>query len=237
MTESPPLRLTDEELVLLGGDHHVVALPFLDVLEPDARSVAMTVAQRALFAHGAMAEDGSIGVPEQILDLLRCRREADASLVLIASDLRRDLWAARYLHCCDGFFVVEDVSADGVHEFGIAAPAAVDDVVRDWIVPLEPLAAQGNPMRVLDAAEPWGDCQFRLDATLHLRGGPRGRLIGVLGGTRGSWLTDVAPQQPGEVELEPVDLDRIVHRIVTLLPTVGDDACAGPAGPGGTMTA
>lgn len=226
-----PLRLTDEELVLLGGEHPAVELPFLQALDVAERSLAVAVTYRGLYARGAVTADGSVEVPQHVLDLLAARSAGGPVLVLTGTDLPTDTWAGRYLHLLDPAWLVEDVTADGVHEFGVAEPDTVDRVVREWVAPLEPVAAQGAPVPVSRSAEPWGDLRFRIDVTLHLRRGGRGRLIGVLGGDRGTWLTDVEPGTPGELEVEPTDLDRIVRRILSLLPqTAGTRR-------GGTMTA
>lgn len=234
---SAPLRLTDEELVLLGGEHPVVELPFLAGLDVDQRSLAVTVAYRALFARGAVAADGSIEVPEHILDLLSGRSGEHEVLAMTGTDLRTEVWTARYLHRLDELWLVEDVGADGVHEFAAIQQDGVQQAVREWVEPLNPIAAHGDPVPVSRLAEPWGQVRFRLDITLVVPAAERGRLVGVLGGERGTWLTDVDPSTPGEIELEPTDLRRIVSRVLSLIPPDAiSDATRSPAHAGGTMT-
>lgn len=238
---SAPLRLTDEELVLLGGEHPVVELPFLGSLDVDQRSLAVTIAYRALFARGAVAADGSIEVPEHILDLLAGRSAGHEVLAMTGTDLRSEVWTARYLHRLDGMWLVEDVATDGVHEFAAVQQDALEQTVREWVEPLEPIAAQGDPVPVSRLAEPWGRVRFKLDISLVVMPAERGRLVGVLGGDLGTWLTDVDPATPGEIELEPTDLNRIVARVLALLPPDIDqpaatDTTASRLSVGGTMT-
>ena len=56
-TSTPRLRLTDEELVLLGAEHPAVELPFLAGLKESERSVAIAVAYRSLDGHLTAAID------------------------------------------------------------------------------------------------------------------------------------------------------------------------------------
>lgn len=216
MAMTDQLRMTDEELVLLAGEHEVVAAPYLDRLQASERSVALTVAYRALIAHGVAREDGSLAVPDHLVHLLRCRQDADSVLMLVGVDTVSETIAARYFHRLDLSWLVEDVAADGIHEFSVATDDELEAAVREWVEPLDPVAAQGVRQPLMEADQPWGEVRFRLDITLWQRNASADRLIGVLGGAAGTWLTDVVPGTPGEIELQPTDLSGIVAAVVSL---------------------
>ena len=231
-TSTPRLRLTDEELVLLGAEHPAVELPFLAGLKESERSVAIAVAYRSLISHDAVGDDGAIRVPGHLLDLVQARQDAETVFALTGTDLRRECWTGRYLIGIDDLLLVEDVGSDGLHTFQFVEPHTLPGLVHDWVAPLEPIAAQGDPIPVSRLGEPWGELRFRLDATVHRRARPRGRLIGALGGSAGTWLTDVEPGTPGEIELEPTDLDGLVRRLLSLAPSAVLAGCSADAGRG-----
>lgn len=224
----PLVCLTDEELALLGATHPIVVQPFLEPLDQAQRSLAVSVAGRALVAHGVrLTQDGALELPAQIIDLLRLRQSGRRALVLVAG-FADGVESACYLHDLQGSWLVEDVGAEGMHDFRWVDGPDVHDYVGRWLEALAVVPGSGARLRLDAGEEPWGDFRVRIDATLWRSGQEAGRLIGAIGGSRGTWLTDVTPGGPDEPWLVPTGVDGLCARVLSLLdPGDGNEVVGG----------
>lgn len=156
--------LTDEEIdVLCDGDHHVVVLPHLSLLdEREARS-ARRVAERSLAARGLLlplpdggqeagegSADPAVAVHDLLAPLLQMRRGAPVVVVLHrtpTADLASTGTPAsltRYLFVLDGACVCEDVTAQGVHTLSMARAEHLADLLTEFLVPPGACAPPGS---------------------------------------------------------------------------------------------
>ncbi|MBC9956821.1 hypothetical protein [Yimella sp. cx-51] len=228
MIAQPYLRLTDEELELLGGAHPLVVQPYLETVDPEARDAVLTTAARSLWAHGvAVSEVGAIQVPEHVVDLLQWRQDAQRVLVVVIGEFTEQeaTETAHYVHSLESAHLVETVTPDGMHAFAVHE-GDLEQLIDAWIRPLDVVPGSGSARTATRLGQPWGQTRLRLDATLWRPGERAGRLIGALGGAGGTWLTDVEPAEhdamapelgDGEVLLEPTDHPGLVTRILTLI--------------------
>lgn len=164
MGRSVVASLTDEEIdVLCDGDHHVVVLPHLSLLDERETRSARRVAERSLAARGLLlpAPDGGHGgdddsadrrvaVHDLLAPLLQMRRGAPVVVVLdrtptadlastgISSSL------TRYLFVLDAACVCEDVTAQGVHTLSMARAEHLADLLTEFLVPPGACAPPGS---------------------------------------------------------------------------------------------
>ncbi|WP_265447498.1 hypothetical protein [Flexivirga meconopsidis] len=227
----PLVRLTDEELVLMGATHPAVAAPFLDGLDPAGRQLAAQVAYRSLCAHGLepTADGAALVVPDGVVSMMQVR--AAAGEVLFVSRTTSHGQVVRYHHFGDQIVVLEDVAADGVHDFALVDRARLTDALRTFVSADGAIDGTGEPVviapddlsagRVDDAR--WGEIVVHLDATVW-RADPRAGtdppvLLGFLLGTAGSWCSRNVMGDPAPVELHPVRVSEVVDGIEALMRT------------------
>lgn len=229
-------RLTDEELVLLAVEHPVVVLPDYERLAPAAREVAVRTAHRSLLARGAptSADPDLLAVPQEVSDLLDIRGGAPWVLVIrraehvVVDGVERPVQTERYAHLVDDLVLLEDVSADGVHDFFVLDDHALATELQDFLTHDDirdgsprsitfdlPAIAQGRGDVDLTQL---GRLKVEVDATLWRRGPqPAPILLGLLLGVDGCWVTRNTYGAAGPLELQPVLVRDLGATVVELL--------------------
>ncbi|NHN54305.1 hypothetical protein G9U51_00710 [Calidifontibacter sp. DB0510] len=218
-----PVRLTDEELVLLNAEHPGVVLPFLDALPAADRRVAVLAAHRALIAHGTpVSSSGALQVPEALVALLRLRRSAPR--LLAVDRISDEAVASLYLHDLGEVVIAEEVDSSGLHAFAaLATPEELPASIERFAALAGSVDGSGRPFTVdlvrgqdLPPRSPWGEATVRLEATVRRAGQEREVLLGVLAGDRGTWVT-TTPADGRTLSAEPVAVVEVPHRIAALL--------------------
>lgn len=152
----PVLALTDEELLVLTGGAGPVVQPYTSGLEPEVLRIATDTARRSLLArHVLRPDDPSATVGAPLGALLALREGAPVVVVLHrlvgapAEDAAGPGHTAltRYLHVVDSIVLVEDVTAEGVHVFGLGAETSLEDTVRAFLVPPDAPATPADGAR------------------------------------------------------------------------------------------
>lgn len=145
---SPVCSLTDEELTVLTSPG-VAVCPFLEQLDPAEATVARQVASRSLLVRGiiapALGEEGWQLAHPVLAAVVQARAGAPAVLVIQrwlgppveAGEAGRATCGMRYLHLAGELAVVEDVTADGVHVFGVCPRDRLTDAVAEFLVPAD----------------------------------------------------------------------------------------------------
>ncbi|WP_246242445.1 hypothetical protein [Flexivirga aerilata] len=225
----PLVRLTDEELVLMGASHPAVAAPFLDGLDPAGRQVATQVAYRSLCAHGLepTADGTALVVPEGVVSMMQVRAAARA--VLFVSRTTPDGQLVRYHHVGDQIVVLEDVAGDGVHDFALVDHDGLSAALREFVAADGAADGAGPPVVItadaLAAGEideaPWGEVVAQLDVTVWRPhtcddDGPP-VLLGFLLGRRGSWCSRNVAGDKAPIELHPVRPAEVAGAIEALM--------------------
>ncbi len=152
----PLVDLTDEELAALDGPPvGLVVSPYLEVLDPAARDVAVVTAFRSLVARGlvlaptpqhaetaarAAAAAGEelaaveVEMAEVLSQVLTLRRVADRVVCVQRTTGQSRAW--RYLHRVDDALTLDElVEPTGLHRYALVATPALLDVLVDWVVP------------------------------------------------------------------------------------------------------
>ncbi|HYO86750.1 MAG TPA: hypothetical protein VES01_09900 [Dermatophilaceae bacterium] len=165
------LSVTDEELLALHDDPRgVVMLPYAATLPPERLAAAVETARRGLVLRGLLSPqalrahlppeqanggdgwDGTFGIAGitgmagMVCDLFMVRDNAEAVLAV-----QRTTPAGppllRYLHLVEDTVLVEDVTAEGVHLFGVLDRADLPGLLQAFLVP--PDAVDGTaPVRL-----------------------------------------------------------------------------------------
>lgn len=162
------LSVTDEELLALHDDPRgVVMLPFAATLPPERLAAAVQTARRGLVLRGLLPPQslrshlppeqptggdgwhgayGTAGMAGMVCDLFLVRDNAEAVLAV-----QRTTPAGppllRYLHLVDDTVLVEDVTAEGIHLFGVLDRADLPGLLQAFLVP--PDAVDGTaPVRL-----------------------------------------------------------------------------------------
>lgn len=154
-------RLTDEELdALTDGSPTPVGSPYLEQLDPGGRAVARRTAQRSLMVRRLLEPAGELRpdlvhgserggtVPGRATGLVRVVLDMRAGAPLVAvlhrwTGAPRDAppggdeptALSRYVHVVEDVLVTEDVTATGVHTFGLHGYADLATVFREFLVP------------------------------------------------------------------------------------------------------
>lgn len=227
----PPVhlgRFSDEELVVLDAVHPLVQLPHHDGLDDAGRAVHLRAAQRALRARGhERTPDGrGIELPQHVCDLLEVR-EAAAHIV-IAQVMYEDDDGVRWMHehyafLHDGLVILEDVDAEGLHDFWAADEDELATLLQDRMPPVGVTAAPapgrlavggGLPFEIDLAATAAGTDQQSVqrlgrvvgyvDAVTHRSGRPESQLVTAVLGELGCALGSAPAGSEENVRLTPV---------------------------------
>lgn len=221
-------RFSDEELVFLDAEHPLVHLPHHDRLDEAGRAAHLRAAERALRTRGheRTADGSAIELPQHVCDLLQVREGAPH--VVVAQVMFEDDDGARWMHehyayLQDGLLVLEDVDADGLHDFWAADEHELSSLLQDRMPPVgatctsapgTPAVGGGEPFEVDLAATAAGvdDRSIRrlgrvvgyVDAVSHRRGTAEPPLVSAVLGELGC-AVGAAPSGSQEcVRLTPV---------------------------------
>ena len=135
---------TDEELQSLDGElEPVAAQPWLSEQSDEQKDFAIAVALRGLIARGLVvrldADQGPdperlmLSVPEEILALLRTRRQAEA---IVLGERRTAVGTHhRYLYRHGNVAVEESINPGGLHSFAVAPLAELANDLAQWCDP------------------------------------------------------------------------------------------------------
>ncbi|BDZ58610.1 hypothetical protein [Barrientosiimonas endolithica] len=228
-------RLTDEELVLLGGTHPLVQLPHHDRLDETEQTQSLRAALRGLRSRGLdLADDGrSVEVPQHLADLLDVR--SGARQVLLVQVLRPpgpgrpEPWASdHYAYVVDDFVLLEDVVVEGLHEFWALDLDGLAAALQDRLPDVGAADGTGPPVEAdLPAVAAGADTTLasllgtpllQVDAAVwHAPGTSDPELLAVLLGDRGSCAAAAVAGATGPTELEPLPVAGVGERVVALL--------------------
>jgi hypothetical protein len=144
---APVLALTDEELLVLTGGDGPVVFPFLAGLPPAELEVAVQTARRSLLARNVLVPDDPTVLAGAPLGALLELREGAPVVVVMhrvagapddappGEEVPHGL--SRYLHVVESVVLSEDVTPAGVHTFGLAPATALEQLLRDFLVPAD----------------------------------------------------------------------------------------------------
>lgn len=228
-------RLSDEELVLLDAEHPLVALPHHERLEPAQRQVAVSSALRALGARGHEIDTDAhtIALPQHLCDLLDLRSGATAVLlwqVMVVDGASGSEQACQhYAFVEDDVVLLEDVTADGLHDFWVLGTDELIDQIQARVPRVDGARdGAGGPLRVDLMAVAAGESQAtvdclgvplaRIDATVwRAPATPDPPLQAVVLGECGTYVSVAPAEAEGPITLTPITVSSVGREVARLL--------------------
>lgn len=197
--------LTDEELEVLQAQDPLVVRPHLAALPEPERAPTLRTAYRGLVARGILdprtggGPDAATEPPTttmQVRDdvhaIVTLRRGASAVVCVARTTATdQDFW---YAHVAEDVVLVERVSTDGLHRFGLAPAAVLGDLLLDASTHPETADGTGPTTTITDHTDPpdevlqrLGSAVLRADVVVRVPGDRRPVLTGLFTGPGGAW--------------------------------------------------